>query len=157
MDNPNVVVKQINHSMKHPDDNIRFFPGRQMNEIHFSVRGPQNTIFHKGWYHGVLLLPKEYPFKPPNVRLLTKSGRFETNTNLCFSFTSFHPESWSPAVNLNAIIIALQSLFDDWDERAVGMITFPSKSEIAKCAEKSKEYECQICGAKHKEINKQMA
>lgn len=34
------------------------------------------------------------------------SGRFEINQNICFSFTAFHPETWSVAVNFNALCIA---------------------------------------------------
>lgn len=31
-----------------------------------------------GLYHGRILLPPEYPFKPPSFLLLTPNGRFET-------------------------------------------------------------------------------
>ena len=33
-----------------------------------------------------------------SICMLTPSGRFEPNTNLCLSMTDFHPESWSPSV-----------------------------------------------------------
>ena len=31
-----------------------------------------------GVYHGRILLPPEYPFKPPAFMMLTPSGRFQT-------------------------------------------------------------------------------
>ena len=31
-----------------------------------------------GLYHGRILLPPEYPFKPPSFLMLTPNGRFET-------------------------------------------------------------------------------
>lgn len=31
-----------------------------------------------GLYHGRILLPAEYPFKPPAFLMLTPNGRFET-------------------------------------------------------------------------------
>lgn len=142
----------MQHAAQNPDENVRLYPTRNLNEVHFSVRGPKNTIFEGGWYHGEILLPREYPYKPPNVRLLTRSGRFEVNTNLCFSFTAFHPETWSPAVNLTAIVIALQSLFDAWDERAVGMISNCSRPEIKLCVAASRKYSCEKCGCKHSEL-----
>lgn len=78
-----------------------------MLEVHFTVRGPLNSVYEGGLYHGKLLLPKEYPFKAPDVIMITPSGRFEVGKKLCFSFTSYHPESWSPAIGFGPIIIAL--------------------------------------------------
>jgi len=40
-------------------------------EWHFTVRGPSGTDFEGGLYHGRILLPPEYPMKPPNIILLT--------------------------------------------------------------------------------------
>ena len=33
-----------------------------------------------------------------SICMLTPSGRFVPNTNLCLSMTDFHPESWNPMV-----------------------------------------------------------
>ena len=33
-----------------------------------------------GMYHGRILLPAEYPFKPPNFIFLTKTGRYDINS-----------------------------------------------------------------------------
>lgn len=40
-------------------------------EWHFTVQGPPSTDFEGGVYHGRILLPPEYPMKPPNIILLT--------------------------------------------------------------------------------------
>lgn len=40
-------------------------------EWHFTVRGPADTDFDGGIYHGRILLPVDYPMKPPSVILLT--------------------------------------------------------------------------------------
>jgi ubiquitin-conjugating enzyme E2 J1 len=45
------------------DDNIY--------EWHFTIRGPADSAFDGGVYHGSILLPQDYPFKPPNIVLLT--------------------------------------------------------------------------------------
>lgn len=42
-------------------------------EWHFTVQGPPSTDFEGGIYHGRILLPPEYPMKPPNIILLTVS------------------------------------------------------------------------------------
>lgn len=40
-------------------------------EWHFTVHGPPMSEFEGGVYHGRILLPTEYPMKPPNIILLT--------------------------------------------------------------------------------------
>ena len=40
-------------------------------EWHFTIRGPPDSDFAGGVYHGRILLPAEYPMKPPNIILLT--------------------------------------------------------------------------------------
>ncbi|RHY91366.1 hypothetical protein DYB35_007269, partial [Aphanomyces astaci] len=42
-----------------------------MFDWHFTIRGPRDTDFAGGVYHGRILLPSDYPFKPPNIILLT--------------------------------------------------------------------------------------
>ena len=56
-------------------------------EWHFAIMGAEGSEFEGGIYHGRILLPPEYPFKPPSFMLLTPSGRFETMTKICLSIT----------------------------------------------------------------------
>ena len=44
-------------------------------EWHFTIRGPPDTDFAGGIYHGRILLSPEYPFKPPHIIFLTVSCR----------------------------------------------------------------------------------
>ncbi|KAH0575521.1 Ubiquitin-conjugating enzyme E2 [Spironucleus salmonicida] len=150
-ENPKIIMRQLKAVQQANDPNYKIWiPDKDnMLDIHFSVRGPLNTEYQGGAYHGQLLLPKEYPFRAPHVRMITPSGRFETNTNICFSFTAFHPEQWSPAVGFGPIIIGLQSLFQEYKERAVGMISNPSQSEIKKCVETSQSFSCPKCAISH--------
>lgn len=62
-----------------------------MFEWHFTVRGPADTDFDGGIYHGRIVLPPDYPMKPPGVILLTvvyiylyciKIGLFNSLINL---------------------------------------------------------------------------
>ena len=43
---------------------------------------------------------------------LTPSGRFETNTKICLSFSAYHPELWQPAWGIRLILEALIYLND---------------------------------------------
>ena len=42
-------------------------------EWHFTIRGPEGTEFEGGFYHGRIVLPSEYPMKPPSIILMTVS------------------------------------------------------------------------------------
>lgn len=80
-------------------------------EWHFTLRGPSGTEFEHGSYHGRIVLPAEYPFRPPDVMILTPNGRWELNKKvgrhtiltpvgslapyylqICLTFTGFHEE-----------------------------------------------------------------
>lgn len=46
-------------------------------ECHFIMRGPPDSPYVDGEYHGVLLFPPQYPFAPPGIKVFTPSGRFQ--------------------------------------------------------------------------------
>ncbi|KAK0497469.1 UBC-like protein [Armillaria luteobubalina] len=69
----------------------------------YIIRGPPDSPFAGGEYHGLLLFPSEYPFKPPGIKMLTPSGRFHPDKKICFSMSDFHPGSWNPAWSVATI------------------------------------------------------
>ncbi|CAM9216731.1 unnamed protein product [Lampetra fluviatilis] len=78
-------------------------------EWHYVVRGPEKTPYEGGLYHGRLLFPREFPFKPPSIYMVTPNGRFKCNTRLCLSISDFHPDSWNPAWSVSTILTGLLS------------------------------------------------
>ncbi|XP_075259154.1 ubiquitin-conjugating enzyme E2 J2-like [Convolutriloba macropyga] len=78
-------------------------------EWHYVVEGPSDSVYAGGFYHGKLIFPKEYPFKPPSIMMLTPNGRFKTNTRLCLSISDFHPDTWNPAWCVSTILTGLLS------------------------------------------------
>ncbi|KAK2526836.1 Ube2j2 [Columba livia] len=78
-------------------------------EWHYVVRGPEMTPYEGGYYHGKLIFPREFPFKPPSIYMITPNGRFKCNTRLCLSITDFHPDTWNPAWSVSTILTGLLS------------------------------------------------
>jgi len=78
-------------------------------EWHYAVRGPEKTPYEGGVYHGKLLFPKDFPFKPPSILMITPNGRFKVNTRLCLSISDFHPDMWNPAWSVATILTGLVS------------------------------------------------
>ena len=59
--------------------------------LHYVIQLPEEGkgatsygAYGGGAYWGTLVFPPEYPFKPPQVKMMTPSGRFAVNTRLCF-------------------------------------------------------------------------
>ncbi|KAH9849885.1 UBC-like protein [Lenzites betulinus] len=88
----------------------------------FIIRGPPDSPYTGGEYHGVLLFPSEYPFKPPGIKMFTPSGRFQPDKKICFSMSDFHPGSWNPAWSVATILTGLLS-FMLADEMTTGSVT----------------------------------
>ncbi|CAH1117754.1 unnamed protein product [Phaedon cochleariae] len=76
---------------------------------HYVVSGPENSPYEGGYYHGKLVFPREFPFKPPSIYMITPNGRFKTNKKLCLSISDFHPDTWNPAWSVSTILTGLLS------------------------------------------------
>ncbi|KAI9566501.1 UBC-like protein [Boletus coccyginus] len=115
-------------------------------EWHCTIRGPSGTEFEGGLYHFRILLPAEYPFRPPSLMMLTPNGRFELNTKICISFTNYHEEEWQPAWGVRTAILGLQGFLPLKGSAAngVGSVEYPV-SERKRLALLSREWVCPKC------------
>lgn len=82
--------------------------GKNLLRWHFSVKGPSHSVYTDGIYHGVILLPKDYPMSPPRVQMLTPSGRFNPGEDICLSASNYHPETWTPRWTILSLVDALR-------------------------------------------------
>lgn len=115
-------------------------------EWHFTVRGPPDTAFSDGVYHGRILLPAEYPLKPPEIILLTQNGRFEVGKRICLSVTAHHQETWQPSWGIRTILTALVGFMPSKAE-GVGALDYPEEDR-RRLARKSWNFYCDRCGAR---------
>jgi ubiquitin-conjugating enzyme E2 J1 len=115
-----------------------------MLEWHFTIRGADGTDFAGGIYHGRILLPPDYPYKPPHILFLTPTGRFETHTKICLSFSAYHPELWQPAWGIRLILEALIAFLPTPADGAIGALDW-SAAERKKLAVASRDFFCPTC------------
>lgn len=120
-------------------------------EWHFTVKGPSDTPFQGGRYHGRIVFPPEYPMKPPSIIMLTENGRFSVSTKLCLSISNFHPESWEPSWSIRTVLMAIIAYMPMHGEGAIGSLDCTAV-ERAKLAARSSGYRCRDCDKTNLEL-----
>ncbi|KAI9794946.1 MAG: hypothetical protein M1833_007320 [Piccolia ochrophora] len=110
-------------------------------EWHFTLRGPPNTPYAAGLYHGRIILPPTYPLRPPSFRFLTPSGRFESNREICLSISGHHEETWQPAWGVRTALVALRAFMSGEARGQVGGLEC-STSARERMAKESGAWRC---------------
>ncbi|KAK6732573.1 hypothetical protein RB195_016754 [Necator americanus] len=125
--------------LKEPVPYVRAAPLQEnILEWHYIIFGAPSTPYEGGVYHGKLVFPNDFPFKPPSIYMITPSGRFQVNTRLCLSISDFHPDTWNPAWTVSTIITGLLSFMND-TAPTLGSIT-SSDAEKRILARRSKAF-----------------
>jgi len=120
-------------------------------EWHFTVRGPPDTPYQGGVYHGRIILPPEYPMKPPNLILLTPNGRWAEGQKICLSISGYHPETWLPSWSIRTALLALVGFMPTPSVGAIGGIDC-SDDERRRLAIKSLDWRCEACSCCMRDI-----
>ncbi|KAJ4912379.1 Ubiquitin-conjugating enzyme E2 32 [Raphanus sativus] len=133
------ILQEVKEMQANPSDDFMSLPLEEnIFEWQFAIRGPSESEFEGGIYHGRIQLPSDYPFKPPSFLLLTPSGRFETNTKICLSISNYHPEHWQPSWSVRTALVALIAFMPSNPSGAIGSVDYP-KEERRALATKSRE------------------
>lgn len=113
--------------------------------IHFTLAGPLDSPYAGGEYHGVIALPKNYPYAPPNIQFHTPNGRYEVGVNICLNASAHHKETWSQAFTMDIILRSLRTLFSE-NEPGIGSILNTSAQKVQDLARLSRSFSCSKCG-----------
>lgn len=133
------ILQEVKEMQSNPSDDFMSLPLEEnIFEWQFAIRGPGDTEFEGGIYHGRIQLPAEYPFKPPSFMLLTPNGRFETQTKICLSISNHHPEHWQPSWSVRTALVALIAFMPTNPNGALGSLDY-KKEERHALAIKSRE------------------
>ncbi|KAL2340151.1 hypothetical protein Fmac_008091 [Flemingia macrophylla] len=83
------ILQEVKEMQLNPsDDYMSLSLEENIFEWQFSIRGPGYSEFEGGIYHGRVVFPSEYPFKPPSFMLLTDK----------------HDEQMEISVNFNQVL-----------------------------------------------------
>lgn len=116
------------------------------------MRGPPSpSAYAGGIYHGRIILPPQYPLRPPSFRFLTPTGRFEVNREICLSISGHHEETWQPAWGVRTALVAIRSFMDTDAKGQLGGIEC-SKDARERMAKESGLWKCSGCGKSNAEI-----
>ncbi|XP_051152767.1 ubiquitin-conjugating enzyme E2 32 [Andrographis paniculata] len=133
------ILQEVKEMQANPSDDFMSLPLEEnIFEWQFAIRGPKDSEFEGGIYHGRIQLPAEYPFKPPSFMLLTPNGRFETQTKICLSISNHHPEHWQPSWSVRTALTALIAFMPTSPNGALGSLDY-TKEERRALAIKSRE------------------
>jgi len=115
-------------------------------EWHFTVRGPGDTDFQGGVYHGRILVPADYPMKPPDIIVLTPNGRFEVGKKICLSISGHHPETWQPSWSIRTALLAIIGFMPSPAQGTIGSLDY-TPEERRTLARRSQSWSCPTCGS----------
>ncbi|XP_062108784.1 ubiquitin-conjugating enzyme E2 32 [Humulus lupulus] len=133
------ILQEVKEMQSNPSDDFMSLPLEEnIFEWQFAIRGPRDSEFEGGIYHGRIQLPAEYPFKPPSFMLLTPNGRFETQTKICLSISNHHPEHWQPSWSVRTALVALIAFMPTSPNGALGSLDY-KKEERRALAVKSRD------------------
>lgn len=111
-------------------------------KVYFCFYGLQGSWYENGQYFGFFEITAKFPFEPPNVFMLTPSGRFETNTKLCMSaFSSYHKSEWNASLSLFNVALMTQVFMPTTDSMIGGKIT--GEAETRELAAQSLQWNAQ--------------
>jgi ubiquitin-conjugating enzyme E2 J2 len=135
------IQTEIRRFLQDPPENVPrlAIKNDDLSKIYFLIVGPVETPYKGGEYVVEVTLPPGYPMKPPELRMMTPSGRFAPGSLICTSFANFHPETWTPSYSLTSILVSLLSFMTEESPGSVGSIQV-SDAERRTMAKESKTF-----------------
>ena len=93
--NSNVLVKLVNNDIRH-------WKGR--------IKGPIDTCYQGGIFDVDIVIPNEYPFKPPKMKFDTKIWHPNISSVTGAICLDILKNEWTPALTIRTALISLQAL-----------------------------------------------
>jgi ubiquitin-conjugating enzyme E2 J2 len=125
------LKRELMEIEENPVDYIKVVPNESnIMEWFYCITGPPDTPYYGSNYFGKVTFPKDYPFAPPGIRMITPSGRFTPNFPICLSVSDYHPEFWNQVLCISTILFELLYTMTGNDVMAGGMCTTESEKKV---------------------------
>ncbi|XP_064472903.1 ubiquitin-conjugating enzyme E2 J2-like [Ornithodoros turicata] len=109
-------------------------------EWRFALDGPKGTPYQGGLYQGKLIFPSSYPSGPPEIQMLTPTGRFKTNMPICLLHLKRF--TWDPAWSVASVLSGFRE-FMVHGELTIGSVWFTTDRHKRHLAEDSLRFNLQ--------------
>ncbi|CAO3616859.1 unnamed protein product [Cunninghamella blakesleeana] len=118
------IMKELTEIGLNPPPNCSAGPkGDNLYNWISTITGPADSPYAGGTFFLDILLPKEYPFKPPNVTFRTRIYHCNINSKgfICLDILK---DNWSPTLTISKVLLSICSLLTDPnpDDPLVGSI-----------------------------------
>ena len=76
------------------------------------ILGPKDTPYEDGIFKLDIKIPKDYPFRPPKVKFITKiyHPNIGSKGNICLDILR---DKWAPALTIKSVLLSICSLLGD--------------------------------------------
>ena len=126
------ILMYEKENFKFPNLILRYKPDNML-IWYFLVYDLKETPFENGVYMGKVMLNEQYPLKPPNFHFITPNGRFETNKNICTTFSSYHQETYTSTWNIMTMMQGMISFMTDNPENGLVSVGSLRNSDEERC------------------------
>ena len=107
------LKKELKDLQKHPPSNCSAGPvNDNIFEWKATIIGPNDSPYKGGIFYLNINFPRDYPFKPPKVRFVTKVYHPNINNSgeICLDILK---DQWSPALVTSKLLLSICSLLTD--------------------------------------------
>ena len=107
--------KELTEIRENPPDNCTAGPvdaDEDMFHWQATLQGPPDSLYQNGLFYLNIHFPKDYPFKPPRIRFITRIYHCNINSSggICLDILK---NQWSPALTLGKVLLSISSLLTD--------------------------------------------
>jgi ubiquitin-conjugating enzyme E2 J2 len=128
--------------LENRNDFVQAIPDQEDLTIFYFLLKPSDSPYKGGYYIGKIKVPLTYPATAPSYYMLTPSGRFSINQEICLTNSRFHPEATTAAWNINSMSVAFMSIFINDDTNGISHIVDSAENRM-KYALNSYDYNIQ--------------
>jgi len=157
-----LLRKQLSELSKHPVEGFSagLIDDDDIFRWEVMIIGPPDTLYEGGFFKCHLLFPKEYPLKPPELRMLTEiwHPNIDKNGKVCISILhepgddrygyEKASERWLPIHTVETILISVISMLADPNDESPANVDAAKewreskiefRKKVARCVRKSQE------------------